>query len=184
MAKKQKVRKHKPSSPQKSPAQTAPIASFGPRIGALVYDMLIVIGIAAVAGAVGLGIAEGLIAANLVDIDGRYLDSADYAGDQLWYAVLVWGSVCGFYLWFWTHGGQTVGMRAWRLRVQNSDGSAITLTQALLRLATAAFGLGNLQVPFDSKNRAFQDHWARCDVLRLSKEQNGSLLTIPANLKK
>ena len=184
MAKKHKTRKPKTAPAQQTPAQTAPIASFGPRIGALIYDMLIVVGIAAVAGALGLGIAEALIAANFVDIDARYLDSADYAGDQLWYAVLVWGSVCSFYLWFWTHGGQTVGMRAWRLRVQNSDGSAISFTQALLRLATAAFGLGNLQVPFDPKNRAFQDHWARCDVLRLNKEQNGSLLTIPANLKK
>jgi len=183
MAKKHKPRKHKTAAAQNSSAQTAPIASFGPRIGALIYDMLIVIGIAAVAGAIGLGIAEGLIAANIVDIGGRYLDSADYAGDQLWFAVLVWGSVCSFYLWFWTHGGQTVGMRAWRLRVQNSDGSAISITQALLRLATAAFGLGNLQVPFDTKNRAFQDHWARCDVLRLSKDQNGSLLTVPAHLK-
>lgn len=178
---KQHKRKHQPKP--KANVETAPIAGFGPRIGALIYDALIVIGIAAIAGAVGLGIAEGLIASNLVNIEGRYIDSAAYAGEQIWFAVLVWGSICSFYLWFWTHGGQTVGMRAWRLRVQNSDGSAISFTQALLRLATAAFGLGNLQVPFDTKSRAFQDHWARCDVLRLSKEQNGSLLTIPKHLK-
>lgn len=181
MAKKNKAPRRKVA--EKKAAETAPIAGFGPRIGALVYDSLIVLGIAALAGAVGLAIAEGLIAAGFVIIDGRYLDSADYAGDQLWYAVLVWGSICSFYLWFWTHGGQTVGMRAWRLRVQNSDGTAISLTQALIRLATAAFGLGNLQVPFDTKNRAFQDHWGRCDVLRLSKEQNGSLLRLADRLK-
>lgn len=182
MAKKNKLKK----IPHKSTVdtdETAPIAGFWPRIGALVYDALIVIGIAAIAGALGLGIAEALIASGIVDIAGRYVDGAAYAGSQVWFAVLVWGSVCGFYLWFWTHGGQTVGMRAWRLRVQNTDGSAISLTQALIRLATAACGLGNLQVPFDIKNRAFQDHWSNCNVLRLSKEQNGSLLRYADKLK-
>lgn len=184
MAKKTKLKKVKHKPTQNGAAETAPIAGFGPRIGALIYDALIVVGVAALASAIGMGIAEGLIYFNIVDIDGRYIDTAAYAGQQIWFAILVWGSVCSFYLWFWTHGGQTVGMRAWRLRVQNSDGTAISLTQALIRLATAALGLGNLQVPFDKKNRAFQDHWSHCDVLRLSKEQNGSLLRIANKLEK
>jgi len=183
MAKKNKLRKPK-HTPKIETGETASIATFGPRIGALVYDALIVIGIAAIASAIGLGIAEALIASGIVDIAGRYVDSAAYVGSQIWFAILVWGSVAGFYLWFWTHGGQTVGMRAWRLRVQNTDGSAISLTQALIRLATAACGLGNLQVPFDMKNRAFQDHWSNCNVLRLSKEQNGSLLRYADKLEK
>ncbi|MFT5880344.1 MAG: putative RDD family membrane protein YckC [Moritella sp.] len=184
MAKKSKLKKVKHHPSQNPAAETAPIAGFGPRLGALIYDSLIVIGVAALASAIGMGIAEGLIYFNIVNIDGRYIDTAAYAGQQIWFSILVWGSVCGFYLWFWTHGGQTVGMRAWRLRVQNSDGTAISLTQALIRLATAALGLGNLQVPFDQKSRAFQDHWAHCDVLRLSKEQNGSLLRIADKLEK
>ncbi len=157
-------------------AQTAPIAGFWPRIGAIVYDLLLVVGIAALASAVGTGIAVLLIKFDLVTMAEHYQDIGEYTGDQAWFAALVWGSVIAFYLWFWTHGGQTMGMRAWRLRVQNSDGSMISLTQAMIRLATAALGLGNLLVPFDHKNRAFQDHWGRCDVLRLSKEQNRALL--------
>ena len=42
-----------------------------------------------------------------------------------------------FYLWFWTHGGQTVGMRAWRLKLQTTDGKAINLAQGLFRIITA-----------------------------------------------
>ncbi len=41
-----------------------------------------------------------------------------------------------FFAWFWTHGGQTLGMRAWKIRLQRSDGSSITLWQSLLRFIT------------------------------------------------
>jgi len=38
-----------------------------------------------------------------------------------------------FFGWFWTHGGQTLGMRAWRVRVVRQDGAALVATIALLR---------------------------------------------------
>jgi len=38
-----------------------------------------------------------------------------------------------FFGWFWTHGGQTLGMRAWRVRVERVDGHALPATTALLR---------------------------------------------------
>jgi len=45
--------------------------------------------------------------------------------------------VCfGFFAWFWTHGGQTLGMRAWKIRLQKFDGASITLWQSLLRFIT------------------------------------------------
>jgi len=43
----------------------------------------------------------------------------------------------GFHLWFWTHGGQTLGMRAWRLKLVQADGRPITWPQAGLRVLTA-----------------------------------------------
>lgn len=42
-----------------------------------------------------------------------------------------------FYLWFWMHGGQTVGMRAWRLKLQTTNGQSINLAQGLFRIITA-----------------------------------------------
>jgi len=52
-----------------------------------------------------------------------------------------------FFAWFWTHGGQTLGMRAWKIRLQQENGQAISLLQALLRFMTGlpawvVFGLG------------------------------------------
>jgi uncharacterized RDD family membrane protein YckC len=53
--------------------------------------------------------------------------------------------------------------------VCNQNGDRISATQALIRLATSVFGLGNLTVPLDPKKRAFQDMWAKTQVLVLPK---------------
>lgn len=38
-----------------------------------------------------------------------------------------------FFGWFWTHGGQTLGMRAWKIRVERLDGSALGWLDAARR---------------------------------------------------
>jgi uncharacterized RDD family membrane protein YckC len=38
-----------------------------------------------------------------------------------------------YFIWFWSHGGQTVAMKAWRIRVLRADGSPLSLTRALAR---------------------------------------------------
>lgn len=52
-----------------------------------------------------------------------------------------------FFAGFWIHGGQTLGMRAWRLRIQRDNGQPIDWWHALLRFVTGlpawfVFGLG------------------------------------------
>jgi uncharacterized RDD family membrane protein YckC len=44
------------------------------------------------------------------------------------FLVLLW-----YFTWFWTHGGQTVAMRAWRFRVERIDGKPLRFPQACLR---------------------------------------------------
>lgn len=46
------------------------------------------------------------------------------------YILFVW---YGFYAWFWTHGGQTLGMRSWKIKLLSDTGEALTLWHALLR---------------------------------------------------
>lgn len=57
-------------------------------------------------------------------------------GDPLLSTVLLF-ALFGFFAKFWTHGGQTLGMQVWGVRVQNADGSAISLWQALLRFVVS-----------------------------------------------
>ena len=42
-----------------------------------------------------------------------------------------------FNAWFWTHGGQTLGMKTWRIRLVNENGSVLSWGQALLRYLCA-----------------------------------------------
>lgn len=38
-----------------------------------------------------------------------------------------------YFVWFWSHGGQTVAMKTWRLRLVGADGTPVTQGRALLR---------------------------------------------------
>lgn len=72
-------------------------------------------------------------------------------------AVTVW-----FLVWFWTHGGQTVGMRAWRLQLVAADGGPVTRAQALKRAAAAplswlTLGLGYAWSWLDPQRRSWHD---------------------------
>ena len=71
-------------------------------------------------------------------------------------------STYGFFAGFWMHGGQTLGMRAWRMKLVTRNGQPISLSQSACRfaaaaLALAAFGLGYLWVLIDREKLAWHD---------------------------
>ncbi len=81
-----------------------------------------------------------------------------------------------FFGWFWTHGGQTLGMRAWRLKVVADDGGALTMKQALIRylgacLSLLAVGLGYLWVLIDKQGLAWHDHLSRSRLVITKRDQ-------------
>jgi uncharacterized RDD family membrane protein YckC len=61
------------------------------------------------------------------------------ASGALWFQVLL--GACGwlYFAWCWVHGGQTVGMRAWKLRlvVARDPRLPVTWAQATVRYMTA-----------------------------------------------
>lgn len=148
---------------------------FMRRLASWVYDALATIAIIMLAQIIFLGLIELLLSLGIV----KKTDDADishFVTTQPWnfinqfYLVCV---ACFFYVYFWCKGGQTIGMRAWRLKVRNLDGSPISKGQAIIRAVTALLGVGNLLVIFDFKNkRALQDYLAKTEVITLSKEEN------------
>lgn len=151
-----------------------PRAGFFRRIGAIVYDSLVVVAVLMFAASIALALVAGLNAIGLLTL----AEGADHASvlENNWLyriyliAVLLW-----FYGGFWVRGGQTLGMRAWRLRVQNHDGSTLSWRQASIRFLTAVLGLSNLGVLFSRDNLAWQDRAAKCEVVLLSVEANRSI---------
>ena len=67
-----------------------------------------------------------------------------------------------FYGWFWTHGGQTLGMKAWNLYLVKPDGKFIDWKMAFKRylaalLSWACLGLGFTWSLLSSRNQTWHD---------------------------
>ena len=80
-----------------------------------------------------------------------------------------------FFGWFWTHGGQTLGMRAWRLQVRRADGAPLHWPAACARymaawLAWLPAGLGVLWCAVDAEHKALHDRLSGTEVVLLPKK--------------
>lgn len=76
--------------------------------------------------------------------------------------VLMVLAIYGFFMLFWTLRGQTLGMQAWRLRVQQPDGTSITWRQAIMRVSVSLVswlcgGLGIWWALWDKQSRTWAD---------------------------
>lgn len=74
----------------------------------------------------------------------------------------------------WARGGQTIGMRAWRLRVTSTDGMPLPWPRALLRFAVAllslsACGIGFLWCLVDRDRRGWHDLASRSRLVRVDR---------------
>lgn len=68
-----------------------------------------------------------------------------------------------FYGWFWTHGGQTLGMKAWKVKVQTFNNQPIGWKHVFMRFFMATiswgiFGLGFFWQLIDKKKHTWHDH--------------------------
>ena len=155
---------------------TFPRAGFRRRFGSWIYDLLIIIAIFMLSGYVCVALFVLLDYADLIHIvrDDFNIDwNASHAIYRI--AFNSWGVawICAFFIYFWSRKGQTLGMRAWRLRVQNSDGSLISIMSSIKRLPLTLLGLGNVIVLFDRKNKlSLQDRLTQTEVVVLSLEAN------------
>jgi uncharacterized RDD family membrane protein YckC len=99
-------------------------ASLLRRLAALVYDGLLLFAVTMVAGF--------LITPFLgeINIENHGTNETIFNPLMLAYYLIVYYL---FFTWFWTHGGQTLGMRAWHTRLLTSDGKLVNWKQALFR---------------------------------------------------
>ncbi|TMM45064.1 RDD family protein [Colwellia ponticola] len=153
-----------------------PRAGFRRRFGSWIYDLLIIIAIFMLSGYLCVALFVALDSVGLISI-ARSGFGIDWNASHVAYKVafnawcIAW--VCLFFIYFWSKKGQTLGMRAWRLRVQNLDGSLLSKTTAIKRLVPTLLGLGTLLVIVDRKNKlSLQDRVTNTEVVVLSLEAN------------
>lgn len=137
-----------------SPSPLTP-APLWRRAAALVYDLLVIL-------ALGVCFTLAILAVRL----GRAVPAG-----SVWFELCLLGIAFLFFAGFWARGGQTLGMRAWRIRVVAEDGGALGPARAALRFAAglAALlpaGLGFWWGAFDSQRRGWHDRWSRTRVVR------------------
>jgi uncharacterized RDD family membrane protein YckC len=152
-------------------------AGFFRRLAAMVYDALIAVAVGMLAALVITGIITALLENEVLSKQG-YEHVSELIQSSFYYAlviqiwVVLW--VAGFFLWFWKNGGQTLGMRAWRLRIYNlHEDKPIGYGRLLLRLVSALGGLGTLLVLIDYKSKqSLQDRVAGTQMLVLTNDQN------------
>ena len=121
-------------------------ASNWRRIAAIFYDCILLAGILFAATAALLILNHG---------------EAFSPGNPYYTSALVLITAL-FFIWFWTHGGQTLGMRAWKIRLEKDDGNPCD-TKAALSHWIVGVTLGSILAMgwwfslIDRKGRALQD---------------------------
>jgi uncharacterized RDD family membrane protein YckC len=139
---------------------TAVPASLMRRLAASVYDLLLLAGLWMLAGLTVLSLRGGVAVP-----PGTY-----------WFQALLLALTAVFYIGFWTRGGQTLGMRSWRLRAERRDGRPLKLATASLRflaalLSLAPAGLGLLWILVDPDKLAWHDRLTDSRVVLLAKDE-------------
>jgi uncharacterized RDD family membrane protein YckC len=94
-----------------------------------------------------------------------------------WLSFMGW-LIClmGYYFICWRKQGQTLGMKAWRLKLQNIDGTAASPEQCIKRSIFACFSLGLLGVGYlicliPSRKTCLHDDLSNTEVVVLEKQK-------------
>jgi len=142
-------------------SDSATPATFAKRVAAMFYDFLLFGSVLLVVGFISMltltsitgieNVAKGSLVAKLFFV---YLLALGYL----------------FFGWFWTHGGQTLGMRAWKLKVISFDGQPINWKQAFIRYIYSIaswipLAAGYLWLLFDKNKLAFHDHMSKTAIV-------------------
>ena len=138
------------------------------RFAALIYDLFL---LAAISLAYG-----GIILAARVFIQGDDGAQQDLSGPlRAIFLIGWWGVIAIFYGWCWRRVGQTLGMKTWHIRLEQTNGRLLTWRLCYLRSLVAPpmllfFGLSYWWCLFNRPGHCLHDVWSSSQVVVLEKE--------------
>jgi len=129
-------------------------ASLIRRLLALFYDLLLLLGVLFAVSACAVAVNKG-----------------EAVTHPAYYLALI-GTTFVFFGGFWTHGGQTLGMRTWKIKIITDNGNKVTWKQAAIRFCAAAVafipaGIGLLWMLIDSERLAWHDRLSATRLISL-----------------
>ncbi len=160
---------NKKNTQASSPLPYSP-APLWRRLAALLYDSLLVSAIILVV----TGLYHALVNNWLLGLKEAPV------GFNPWLSSLLVFVVFFFFAHFWGRNGQTLGMQAWRLKIQstrpkpNNSRFHLTLLQSLLRFVIAIpalglCGLGLFWMVIDPNKRSWHDRYSETEIVLLPK---------------
>ncbi len=143
-----------------------------PRLAALIYDSFLIFGLLVVPLFALTGLRQYRTD---LPTDGVAHELPPIASRPVLLAYIVC-VIVGFYYYFWRRNGQTLGMQAWRLRLDSRSGGRPSLRQCLVRIAIGSAslvlgGLGYWWIWFDREQLAWHDRASNTRVVVLPKKQ-------------
>lgn len=145
-------------------AQNYPTAPLLRRLAAMLYDGLILMALYILPG--------GL----LVTLVSKLMGSEELIRLSPAMAMSYWFTIAFlYYTHSWRKGGQTVGMKAWRLKLINENPRPLQLSQCMLRTGVGFFslmtaGLGFWWMLIDKQQRTWHDIASMTRVVHIPKE--------------
>lgn len=144
--------------PESAPSNQHP--SLIRRFAVINYDLLLLMAVSMAYGIVYIGIAKLLF--------GMSADRATGLLFQMGWLL----TILGFFCYFWKKGGQTTGMRAWRIRITDEKGNDPMLGSLILRFFLAPLGwLLFFTAFFDKRKRCLHDSLSRTQLVLIDKEK-------------
>ena len=131
------------------------------RLAVIVYDLLLLLAVFFPATLLALPFNSGQA----------------FTSDQYFYPLYLLTISFFFYGWFWTHGGQTLGLRSWKIKLCRFDGTAVSWRLATLRFAAvclswACLGLGFFWCLWDKNHLCWHDYLSNTALYKLDTDNN------------
>jgi uncharacterized RDD family membrane protein YckC len=129
---------------------------LGRRLGSLCYELLLMAAILFVAGWAFLAV-DGVLPPAIA----RPL-----------FRVYLLAVTAAYFIYCWTHGGQTLPMKTWHIRAVAQDGTAVSVTRAVQRFVfalagTALGGAGFWWALVDRDRQFLHDRLAGTKIVRI-----------------
>lgn len=111
------------AQPATATSSAHPAPALLQRVAAMIYEGVLLFGVAVGTGAVFFALTGGV-----ADVS---------AARRLALQIVLFVAIGAYFVYCWTHSGQTLAMRTWHLRVVGADGRAPRPARAVLRYLLA-----------------------------------------------